>query len=331
MRSYPLVRDPSVWKGSDYIGDPGQWTYHLTAADVAEVRTALKLCAARGVTGTAVQPDDFPLPSFGQAIRSCAPILNKGRGFMLVSGSALGEFSDEELRTIFFGLGHYLGWPISQNSYGDMLGDVLDEGVKMGTGRVRGYRTNQRLRFHTDRADVVGLMCLHPAKSGGLSSIVSSTAVWNDIVTHHPEYIEPLLHGYIHASTEEGGAVTTYRIPVFSVTGEVVSCRILRNTIESARVMGYAQHTELEAAALAYMDGVAERPGMSLDMDLQRGDMQFINNYTTLHSRTAFEDFADDQPKRHLLRLWLRFSEWPRPVDPALFKDYLGVEKTLTR
>ena len=330
MQTYPLVNDPSVWKGSEYIGDPSQWTHMLTPAEVAELRKAVDVCKAQGLSGTNVRLADFPLPELGPRIRSWGPVLNRGRGFMLISGQAIAHFSDDDLRTAFYGMGHYFGVPISQNSYGDMLGDVLDEGVKMGTGRVRGYRTNQHLRFHTDRADVVGLQCINASKSGGLSSIVSSTAVFNDIINNHPEYIEPLLNGYIHASTEEGGAVTTYRIPVYSITDGVVSCRILRNTIESARVMGYAVHTELEAAALAYMDSICARPGMSLDMDLQRGDMQFINNYTTLHSRTAFIDH-ENGPRRHLLRLWLRFSEWPRPVDPELFKDYLGVEKTLSR
>ena len=326
-----LANDPSVWKGADHAGKAAEWTYQLSAADIAELRAAVNQCTARGVTGTAVTQADFPLPKLSPVIQDWAPILARGRGFLLVSGKGLEDFSDAELRTLFFGMGQHLGSPISQNSYGDMLGDVLDEGVKMGTGRVRGYRTNQHLRFHTDRADVVGLLCLHPSKTGGLSSIVSSTAIWNEIAREHPEYLEPLQHGYIHASTEEGGAVTTYRIPVYSVRDGVVSCRILRNTIESARVMGYAQHTPLEAAALACMDSVAERADMRLDMDLQRGDMQFINNYTTLHSRTAFEDHDDGRPKRHLLRLWLDFPRWPRTVDPELFKDYHGVEKTLTR
>lgn len=326
-----IVAEPSAWRGADVRDKVGDWTYHLTPADVAEVHAALAACKAKGLSGTAVTAADFVLPKFGATIHGWSPEMNQGRGFMLVDGSALADLSDEDLRTVFYGIGHYLGVPLSQNSYGDMLGDVLDEGVKMGSGRVRGYRTNQRLRFHTDRADVVGLLCLHAAKTGGMSSIVSSTAIYNEIMRNHPEYLEPLLNGYVHATVEEGGAVNTVRIPVYSIRDGVVSCRILRNTIESTRTRGYTEHTDLEAAALAYMDALTERADLRLDMDLKRGDMQFINNYTTLHARTEFEDYDDGRPRRHLLRLWLKFARWPRLVDADDFWDYHGVEKTLER
>ena len=212
-----------------------------------------------------------------------------------------------------------------------MLGDVYDEGVKMGTGRVRGYRTNQRLLFHTDRCDLVGLLCMRPALSGGLSSLVSSTRIYNEIVAHHPEYLPPLMNGYIHANMEEGGTFSTYRIPVYSVYDDVVSCRILRNNIENARKMGHARYSELEAAALDYMDELVNREDMRLEMMLGRGDMQFINNYTTMHARTEFEDHAEAARRRWMVRLWLSAFGARRPRRAEHFRDYDGIEKTLER
>ena len=93
-----------------------------------------------------------------------------------------------------------------------------------------------------------------------------------------------IMNGYIYVNVEEGGDLPTCRVPVYSIDNGVVSCRILRNTIESARRMGHAKYNELETAALEYMDGLVNRDDLRLDMMLQRGDMQFINNYTTLHS-----------------------------------------------
>ena len=175
------------------------------------------------------------------------------------------------------------------------------------------------------------LLCQRTAKAGGLSSLVSSTRIWNEIARTHPEYLRPLEHGYIHATMEEGGAFTTYRVPVYSVKDGTVSCRILRNTIENARKMGYAKYDELETAALEYMDALTNDEDMRIDMMLERGDMQFINNYTTLHARTAFEDHAEPENKRHMVRLWLKAFGRRRVVDPEVFKDYDGVEKTLER
>jgi hypothetical protein len=326
----PLVSDASAWKGADFQGDES-WIYTLSADDIEELAVAAQRClnATRQVTD--IRAEDFALPKLSRSIRRWAEEINNGRGFLLVRGLPKERFTDDEVRAMFWGIGLYLGTPVSQNSYGEMFGDVYDEGVKMGTGRVRGYRTSQRLMFHTDRCDIVGLLCVRPAKTGGLSSIVSSTRVYNEIVTNHPEYVQPLINGYIHLNVEEGGDLSTYRVPVFSIHNGVVSCRILRNTIENARKMGYAKYDDVETAALAYMDELVNREDMRLDMMLQRGDMQFINNYTTLHARTEFEDFAEPERRRLMVRLWLRSFGLRRPRHIELFKDYDGVAKTLDR
>jgi hypothetical protein len=324
------VRDKSAWMGRDFRND-NSWIVTLTNSQVAELRDAAGHCIDSGLEVTDVTREDFALRSIGPLIESWSAEINHGRGFLLVKGLPAAELGDRSVRTIFWGIGRHMGTPISQNSYGDMLGKVYDEGVKMGTGRVRGYRTNQRLMFHTDRCDIIGLMCQRTAREGGVSSIVSSTRIYNEIVAHHPEYLAPLEHGYIHASMEEGGAFTTYRMPVYSVTGETVNCRILRNTIENTRKMGHAKLSEIETAALEYMDSLTNDENMRLDMVLERGDMQFINNFTTLHARTAFEDFPEPERRRHMVRLWLKAYGTRRAVDKEIFKDYEGVEKTLSR
>jgi hypothetical protein len=330
MISQTQVRDKTAWKGEDFRND-SSWIVTLTDRHVAELSASARRCIDRGLAVTSVQREDFALESMQELIEGWAEVINHGRGFFLVKGLPAAELGDLQVRTIFWGIGRHLGTPISQNSYGEMLGEVYDEGVKMGTGRVRGYRTNQRLMFHTDRCDIVGLFCQRTAKAGGLSSIVSSTRIYNEIVEHHPEYLGPLENGYIHANVEEGGAFSIYRVPVYSAADGVVSCRILRNTIENARKMGHAKYSDLETAALAYMDSLTNKEEMRLDMMLDRGDMQFINNYTTLHARTEFEDFSEPERRRHMVRLWLKAFGARRPVRTDLFKDYDGVEKTLDR
>src|SRR4051794_27532545 len=153
-----VVNDASAWKGSDFRNDES-WIHTLTAHDVEELAAAAKHCVSRGLHATDIARGDFPLEKLGLAIGAWAEEINNGRGFLLVRGLPKDRFSDDEIRAIFWGMGLYFGTPVSQNSYGDMLGDVFDEGVKMGH-RVRGYRTNQRLMFHTDRCDIVGLLCV---------------------------------------------------------------------------------------------------------------------------------------------------------------------------
>ena len=47
-------------------------------------------------------------------------------------------------------------------------------------------------------------------------------------------------------------------------------------------------------------------PEMRIDMMMEPGDIQLANNYTVLHSRTAFEDHIDENRRRQKLRLWLK-------------------------
>jgi hypothetical protein len=325
-----LVNDASAWKGSDFRNDDS-WIYTLSAAEVDELASATRSCLVRGIEATDIWREDFPLETLEPTIGAWAEEINKGRGFVLVRGLPKNRFNDAEMRAMFWGIGLYLGTPVSQNSYGDMLGDVYDEGVKMGKSRVRGYRTNQRLMFHTDRCDIVGLLCVRQSKRGGLSSLVSSTRIYNEIANNHPEYLQPLMNGYIHVNVEEGGDLSPHRVPVYSIQDNVVSCRILRNTIETARKMGHAEYDELETAALDYMDNLANDADMRLDMMLERGDMQFINNYTTLHARTEFEDYGEYNKRRHMVRLWLKSFGERRAVQKELFEDYEGVVKNLER
>jgi Taurine catabolism dioxygenase TauD, TfdA family len=80
--------------------------------------------------------------------------------------------------------------------------------------------------------------------------------------------------------------------------------------------------TTFEKAALDYLDELTKRPDLRLDMDLELGDIQFINNYTTLHSRTGFVDGPEPHQKRHMLRLWLKFPRaWPLSAE---FPSHMG-------
>jgi hypothetical protein len=66
-----------------------------------------------------------------------------------------------------------------------------------------------------------------------------------------------------------------------------------------------------------YFDSLPKRPGVALGMTLQTGDIQFINNFVTVHTRTAFADDAEDPARqRHLLRLWISCPESGRPLCP---------------
>ena len=51
---------------------------------------------------------------------------------------------------------------------------------------------------------------------------------------------------------------------------------------------------------------IFDEDGLSVDFDLEPGQIQFVHNRALGHSRTAFVDHPDPDRRRHLVRLWLR-------------------------
>jgi hypothetical protein len=319
-----LIDHPSAWYGRDLVHDGG-WLVHLTPPDLAEIEAAARTVEARGLTMDQVGRDSFPLPTLGLRLLDHLAEIRSGRGFVVLRGLPVARYTDAQVGLIFWGIGAYLGTPVTQNPRGDLLGHVYDHGRQYGAIDVRGYETKAHLPFHSDGCDLVGLLCLRRAKSGGLSSVVSAITIHNEIVKRHPEYLPPLYEGFHYIRREAAlteSPVTPHRIPVFGAKDGVVSCRLVRNQINAACAKTGNPLSPLQKAALDMVDALAQDPAIHLDMDLQPGDMQLCNNYTVLHSRTEFEDFPEPDRRRHMIRLWLTFRE-RRPMGDG-FREHNG-------
>ncbi len=306
-----LVQHPSAWYGKVLAKD-SSWLVHLSPRDLAEIADAVRGVKAHNLTLAEVGRSSFPLPTLSQKLAEYLEEIRSGRGFVVLRGLNAADYSDDEVGLIFWAIGAYLGVPVTQNPRGDLLGHVYDHGRRYGDIDVRGYETNAHLPFHSDGCDLVGLLCLRQAKSGGLSSIVSSITLHNEILRQHPEYLEPLYNGFHYIKREAAltdDPVTPYRVPVFGAMEGFVSARLVRNQINAACQKTGVPLAPLEQQALDFLDSLAYDPDIHLDMDLQVGDMQLCNNYTILHSRTGFEDFSEPERRRHMIRLWLTFRE----------------------
>jgi hypothetical protein len=323
------ITGPSAWKSAEMQAREA-WTHVLTEAEIADLDRALRAVQKRGLAMAQVTRKDFPLPVLQPYLADLEKTVRTGRGFALLRGIPVARYTDEEVFLIKWGIGTHLGEKVSQNSYGDLLGHVYDHGRDPDDTRTRGYQTSGELRFHVDRADMTSLLCLRRGRAGGLSRVVSSMSVHNAILARHPEYLPPLYEGVPYIHIEEAGEMRSWKEPVFSVTDGVLSCSIRRNTVQKAIERSGIAMTPLETAALAYFDAVAEDPAYVLEMELEPGDIQFVNNYTILHGRSAFIDGPEPATRRHLVRLWLKFFT-PRPTAAFIRGQYNGIEKQLER
>jgi TfdA family taurine catabolism dioxygenase TauD len=322
-----IITGPGAWTGAEIQHDES-WIYHLSAEAVEEIDAALAHAKSTGAS-IPFPSDAFPLPRFAAALDNILEEIENGRGFMLVRGIPRERYTDEECELLYWGLGVHLGTPVSQNARGHLLGHVRDEGRLYADPNARGYQTSERMDFHTDLlpVDLLGLFCLRTAKSGGESKVVSALTIHNVLRDERPDLLEALYGPFYldWRGEEPEGERPWFSIPMFSERDGNVSTRLcsLAYYESTVRFGGQYRPTAIQREALAMVQEIANRPELMLSMDFEEGDIQLLNNHTTMHARTAFEDFDEPVRQRHLLRMWIAVSEERRrPLSKALDDRY---------
>jgi hypothetical protein len=326
------VRQPivgrSAWRPSDFPSKAAL-AFRLTEQHFAAFDQAL--AANRHRAPEDITRQDFPLHAIADDMALWRHEVLHGRGFILLQELPVERYSQEELTTIYWGLGTYFGRAVSQSPLGDRIGHVTDVGGK--DRRERAYRNSRELTLHTDRCDVIGMLCLRQAMEGGVSGYASAHTIYNDILASQPELLEPLFAGFhYHRFGEQlpgEPLVTPQKVPVLSECEGQVSVVFLRTYIEmAAKELGF-ELTNQERAALDYFEAVARRDDVKLTFMLEPGEAIFLNNCMVLHNRSSFEDYADSARKRLLLRLWLML-DGARPLTPAVLA-YKGLQGIVGR
>lgn len=317
-----LVDGPSVWRAADLRANES-WIWRLNAVDLAEIDAALKSAQQYGKSMPTLCCKDFPLPTLGPRLAIAARDLDTGQGCLLIKGLDVGRYNEDEITDIYWGIGRYLGTPMTQNAAGALVGNIRDSGRTIGEKNVRGYTTKNRMLPHCDPMDIVSLLCIHSAKTGGQSLIASTCAIYNEVCITHPEYLPTLLRGYYYDLRGEGPAgdsneVTENRVPVFSWWRGQMSCRFHGRSIREGMKKAGQLLQGIDADAVDYVELLAVDERFRFDMDLEQGDIQVLNNYTVLHARDEFEDWPEQDRRRHLLRLWINLDPAiARPLDPV--------------
>lgn len=305
---HALPPHPAGWTGSE-LRRPEQrerWTHRLSTAEIDDLRTVAQELVLRGVPVASLEPAHVPVGCLEPVLSDWAHELHHGRGVVLVRGLPVGDMSTAEVEAAYLAMGVHLGVPGPQNADGDLLGHVRDDGSDPNDPTVRRYRTRLAQPFHVDGADVVGLLCLQGARSGGLSQVVSSVTVHHEVLRRRPD-LEPLLHEAWCFDTygqQPPGARPWFELPMVRGLPDSFSMFYIRWYIDKAQEHpGAPRLTAAQVELLDLIDELCQDPELHLDMDFTPGDIQFLSNRTVLHSRTAYED--DPERPRHLLRLWL--------------------------
>ena len=302
------ITGPAAWVGPDMAKHESNWLYRLSQEDVSDLESAARHYLSLRRDLGEMRAADFPLPAFSVHLKALQHKLLRGNGIEVLRGLPIAEYSQEFAATVFCGIGAHLGSARSQNAAGHLLGHVRDLGMSSKDPNTRIYQTAERQTFHTDSADVVGLLCIREAKQGGQSLLVSAETIYNRMRVQRPDLLAKL---FDPLATDRRGEVPEgvrpwMEIPPLCWHDGRLTVFYQRQYIESAqRFEGAMRLTPEHTEALDMFDALANDPALHFRMQLQPGDMQFVYNHSQLHDRTGFVDWPDPGRKRHLLRLWL--------------------------
>lgn len=305
IRTEPLTT-PATWHAADLV-DTSHWRHDLGASEIADLEAALAVAKASGKPMRELTREDFPLPRLGATVARWLEMLQRGRGFLNVRGIPVDALGEDDSALLYWGIGLHLGAAVSQNAAGDLLGHVRDTGADPEDTSVRRYKTRIDLTFHSDGSDLVGLLCLRQGRSGGENRLVSTTALYNELLRRRPDLV-PLLYEPFHWDRNDEqaeGEPPTFQLPICRYHEGKLSFFYIGWYIRDAQRHPVPRLTPQQNELLDLIDAIAEDPAFHVRMRLEPGEMNLLKNNAVLHSRTAYEDFDEPTHKRHLIRLWL--------------------------
>ncbi|MFK4446016.1 hypothetical protein ABH944_006316 [Caballeronia udeis] len=310
----------AAWKGPE-IDWKHDGLHIFTDEELDDIDQALQSLKARGsLDFLAITRETFPLQVTVSTLEVVGRRLRNGRGFVMLRGLPRQKYSADDMARIYFGLGCYLGQAMVQSYKGEYLGHVMDHtGLEKAP---RAYHSGGHLGMHTDSCEIVGLMCLKSAISGGTSRIASAVAIHDFLADHHPDILDILYRGFYYRKMEldaqygSGRMTSNSRIPVFTQyetpqDGHSIDCYFLGAYAKRAAMQGDFPLSSKELEAIDYVEKLAGSEDYYLDMSFANGDIQFLNNRKILHGRTDYVDSEVLDERRHLLRLWLHVPTWP--------------------
>ena len=317
---------PSAWTGAE-LEAAGDWIRSFDEGHLAEIDAALANVKRLGpVLG--FPKEAFPLDRAAALLADVSEELENGRGAVRLRGLPVARYSTDDLRRIFWGIGRHLGTAVFQNARGEAMGEVRDETRlaeksfdpreegKVASARARSRSTGP-LRWHTDRCDVIALLCVRNAMEGGISKLVSIPAIHNTILARRPDLLELLCQDYWRSRPADedgmpGGNV--FAMPVFGFAGGKITSQYSRTYVEQAQeVAGVPKLSAGQDEALDMLAAVADE--LCLHSAFEDGDIQLLNNHLIYHGRTAYADDAPAGRDRLLLRLWLAMPNSRRLPD----------------
>ncbi len=326
-----------MWVGVE-LAASDDWIFTITEEMWRELLAETRKADQRSLDWHQINRNNFHVPLTGNLLNGIAAFLEQGPGVARIQGLRLAELSETERRIMFYGIGQNLGTPVSMSREGMMMSDVTDEGVESArrygqvkdehdqdflSSRARVHST-AKLRFHNDRCDVVALLCVAGAASGGISRLASVPMIHNLMLERRPDLLALLFNDFHRSRLGEefGDNANWYSLPIFAHQRGHFTCHYSRTFIEAAQLQpGVTKMTDAQWAAIDLMHEIADE--VMMETKQLPGEIQLLNNHVVFHGRTEYQDDPDAGAQRLLHRLWISMAN-SRPLPASyevLFRD----------
>ena len=308
-----IVTGPKAWTGATI--PPDSWIVPLTGPCRKELDRALATLRAHPLPLFLRRPEDFELDACRALMGEVRDRLENGPMFAVLDRLPVEEMTQEEATALYWLLSSLLERPVAQKIDGTMVFLVRDTGAQMKPGSgIRPTVTNVELVFHNDNSynetppHYVALLCHSQSREGGTSRVMSFYSAHNQLLAKHGNLLPRLYQPFWYDRHREffAGEPDTHAAPVFDYDGDRLTARLAMLEIHGGYALrGEAVDAEGQAA-LEAMEQVMMTPGLAVDLRFKPGQIQYVNNRSTGHMRTAFVDGEAPHEKRLLTRLWLR-------------------------
>ena len=327
---------PSHLRGNWLVADvkkSSQWLFELDRLDQEELLNALDIALKTKKNIYELEKKHFPLRFLSKKINLIETEITNKFGFVLVRNFPLDNLSIAHQKVLFWGFCQYLGFPEKQDLKGSLMHTITDTGKNLeDDDNTRGFETNRELQFHTDGADLFALLCSQPSKKGGMSKLVSSVAIFQEIMNTQPSLAKVLQKNfYFDTRGQLSNGEKFQKVPIFvQHDNGLISGLHKRKYIETAqRFSGVPKLTSEQINALNMVDRLCADSKFCFKIRMLQGDIQIAHNATTFHSRERYVDYHNKNKKRLMFRLWISMSKG-RPL-PRAFKNTREWQNTFKR
>eukprot|EP00746_Dinoflagellata_sp_MGD_P137635 gnl/MRDRNA2_/MRDRNA2_71396_c0_seq1.p1 gnl/MRDRNA2_/MRDRNA2_71396_c0~~gnl/MRDRNA2_/MRDRNA2_71396_c0_seq1.p1 ORF type:complete len:443 (-),score=68.57 gnl/MRDRNA2_/MRDRNA2_71396_c0_seq1:121-1449(-) len=302
--TYPLlsgepIKGPSVWTGEELKNDPW-WGHMLTPEDIDDLHKATQVAKKSATWLLPGVPDivakeTFPLgPAMVQKLAAVRDQLENQKGLVMFKNMPVHDsrFTEDDLAIMYLGVSVHVGHIILQSSsglrsvsrgYGLPLGRVQAE--MTGETPKNGKQTNNHFRYHTDRCDVISLLSIRTAPSGGASRVCSAPAIYNALLERDPELAQTLTQPIDRIWEGENGF---FRLPVMGLTPSgKFTTQISPSYVENAQFLpNTTKATQNQIRALDAIEDIGIELGAEFTM--APGMLYFLNNHQVYHGRGSW-------------------------------------------